>query len=101
MCLEADGQGLDCAGQTISLSSGAKGLREIQQTHFHKASFVLERFPLRREVYRALQIAVPELDLNYVLDQDVLFKDLLWFGEVDLVLELLDRSRLARRGTGP
>jgi hypothetical protein len=84
---------LERAGLVIFLSDGAKGLREIQQTHFHDARFVLDWFHLRREVYRALQMAVPELDPDYIHAKYVLFKDLLWVGEVDLVLERLDRLR--------
>lgn len=91
--VEADRQGLERAGLVIFLSDGAKGLREIQQTHFHDARFVLDWFHLRREVYRALQMAVPELDPDYIHAKYVLFKDLLWVGEVDLVLERLDRLR--------
>lgn len=91
--VEADRQGLERAELVIFLSDGAKGLREIHRTHFHDTRFVLDWFHLRREVYRSLQTAIPELDPDYILDKYRFFRDLLWFGEVDLVIERLDRLR--------
>jgi hypothetical protein len=91
--LEADRQGLERAGKVIFLSDGAIGLREIHQTHFHDARYVLDWFHLRRELRQALLVASTELSKDYLIAKYVTLKDLLWFGEVDLVLERLDRLR--------
>jgi hypothetical protein len=91
--LEADRQGLERAAKVIFLSDGAVGLREIHQTHFHDARFVLDWFHLRRQLRRTLQVAATELSKDYLIAKYITLKDLLWFGEVDLALERLDRLR--------
>jgi hypothetical protein len=91
--LEADRQGLEQAGLVVFLSDGAAGLREIHQTHFHDALYVLDWFHLRRELHRALRGAAAELGDDYIAAVRMTLKDLLWFGEVDLALERLSRLR--------
>lgn len=53
--LEADRQGLEQAQLVIFLSDGDRALRNIQQTHFYDALYVLDWFHLRRNLRRALQ----------------------------------------------
>lgn len=91
--LEADRQGLEQAGQVVFISDGAAGLREIYQTHFFDALYVLDWFHLKRELRRVLRRAAAELDDDYIAAQYMTLKDLLWFGEVDLALQRLDRLR--------
>ena len=91
--LEADRQGLERAHQRVFISDGGSGLREIQQTHFYDAEYVLSWFHLRRALHRALRLAIAELGNDYVAATYMTLKDLLWFGEVDLALERLKRLR--------
>lgn len=91
--LEADRQGLERATQLIFISDGDPALRVIQQTHFYDARYVLDWFHLRRNLYRALKAARTELDPDYLAACYMTLKDLLWFGEIDLLLERLDRLR--------
>jgi hypothetical protein len=91
--LEADRQGLEQAGQVVFISDGAHWLREVYQTHFYDAVYVLDWFHLRRELKRALRAVAAELGDDYAAAQYMTLKDLLWFGEVDLALERLDRLR--------
>lgn len=91
--LEADRQGLERAGQVIFLSDGAIGLREIHRTHFQDARYVLDWFHLRRALHHALQTTVSELGEDYICAKYMTRKDVLWYGEVDLALERLDRLR--------
>jgi hypothetical protein len=91
--VEADRQGLERAGQVIFLSDGATGLRDIHQTHFQDARYVLDWFHLRRALYRALRGVASELGDDYEAVVRMTLKDLLWFGEVDWVIERLDSLR--------
>jgi hypothetical protein len=91
--LEAERQGLERAQHLIFLSDGDAALRTIQQTHFFDARYVLDWFHLRRNLYRALRPARAELDNDYLAACYMTFKDLLWFGEIDLVIERLTRLR--------
>lgn len=91
--LEADKQGLERAGRVIFLSDGDHSLREIYQTHFHDARYVLDWFHLRRNLVRALRPARAELDSDYLAVCYMTLKDLLWFGEIELVIKRLERLR--------
>lgn len=91
--LEADRQGLERAGLVVFLSDGARWAREIHQTHFYDALYVLDWFHLRRALYRALRGAAMELGEDYVAAVYMTFKDLLWHGEIELVLERLSKLR--------
>ena len=91
--LEADRQGLEQAGRVVLLGDGARWIRELQQTHFFDALYVLDWFHLQRELRRALRGAAAELGHDYVAAAHMTLRDLLWFGEVDLALEHLDRLR--------
>jgi hypothetical protein len=91
--LEADRQGLERAGRVIFLSDGATGLRDIHQTHFQDARYVLDWFHLCRALYQALRGVASELGDDYEAAVRMTLKDLLWFGEVDWVIERLDRLR--------
>jgi hypothetical protein len=96
--LEADRQGLEQAGQVVFLSDGATWAREIHQAHFYDAHYVLDWYHLRRALHQALQHAQGELGADYVAAGYMTLKDLLWFGEVDLTLERLDRLRCRLEG---
>ncbi len=91
--LEADRQGLERATRLIFLSDGAQWARAIHQTHFYDALYVLDWFHLRRELSRALRGVAAELGDDYEAAKRMTLKDLLWFGEVDLALERLERLR--------
>lgn len=91
--LEADRQGLERANRVIFLSDGAKWAREIYQTHFYDALYILDWFHLRRALYRALRGAAVELGEDYIAVAYMTFKDLLWYGEIDFALERLSRLR--------
>jgi len=91
--LEADRQGLEQAGLVVLLGDGAQWIREVWQTHFFDALYVLDWFHLQRELYRALRGAAAELGDDYIAAVRMTLRDLLWFGEVDLALERLSRLR--------
>lgn len=91
--LEADRQGLEQAQQVVFISDGAHWLREVYQTHFYDAVFVLDWFHLQRELKRALRGVAAELGEDYQAAVRMTLRDLLWFGEVDLALERLARLR--------
>jgi hypothetical protein len=91
--LEADRQGLERAARIVFLSDGARWAREIFQTHFFDARFVLDWFHLQRALYRALQKAAPEIGEDVTFAARMTLRDLLWFGEIDLALKRLDRLR--------
>jgi hypothetical protein len=90
---EAERQGLERAAQVVFLSDGDRSLQDIYQTHFYDALYVLDWFHLRRNLYRALKPARTDLDMDYLAACYMTLKDLLWFGEVDLALQRLDRLR--------
>ena len=54
---------------------------------------MLDWFHLRRALYLALRGAAVELDDDYVAAAHMTFKNLLWYGEIDLALERLSRLR--------
>jgi hypothetical protein len=91
--LEADRQGLEQAQLVIFLSDGDRALRNIQQTHFYDAIYVLDWFHLRRNLRRALQGYEVEQGPDLTAVAYMTLKDLLWFGEIDLAFERLDRLR--------
>jgi hypothetical protein len=91
--LEADRQGLEQARRVVLLGDGARWIRDLQQTHFFDALYILDWFHLRRELRRALRRAAAELGSDYMAVVHMTLRDLLWFGEVDLALERLDRLR--------
>jgi len=91
--LEADRQGLEQAQLVIFLSDGDRALRNIQQTHFYDAIYVLDWFHLRRNLRRALQGYEAELGSDLTAVAYMTLKDLLWFGEIGLAFERLDRLR--------
>jgi hypothetical protein len=91
--LEADRQGLERAKQVVVLGDGAKWIREVWQTHFFDALYVLDWFHLQRELYRALRGVAAELGDEIEAAARMTLRDLLWFGEVDLALERLDKLR--------
>jgi hypothetical protein len=91
--LEADRQGLEQVGQVVFISDGAHWLREVYQTHFYDAVYVLDWFHLQRELKRALRGVASELGDDYTAAVRMTLRDLLWFGETDLALERLDRLR--------
>jgi hypothetical protein len=96
--LEADRQGLERADLVVMLGDGAKWIRELHQTHFPDALYVLDWFHLRRELYRALRGVAAELGADYEATKRITLKDLLWFGEVQWAVEYLEklRGRLSR-----
>jgi hypothetical protein len=96
--LEADRQGLERAGLVVFLSDGDRGLREMHQTHFYDALYVLDWFHLRRNLRRALQGYASEHGPDRMAVAYLTLKDLFWFGELDLALERLDRLRGQLRG---
>jgi len=91
--LEADRQGLEQAQRVVFLSDGDRSLRTIQQTHFYDAQYVLDWFHLRRNLRRALQGYETEHGRDLAAVAYMTLKDLLWFGEIDLALERLNRLR--------
>jgi hypothetical protein len=91
--LEADRQGLERARRIVFLSDGARSLREICQTHFFDAIYVLDWFHLRRNLYKALRGYRAERGEDLAAVAYMTLKDLFWFGEIDLALERLDRLR--------
>jgi hypothetical protein len=91
--LEADRQGLEQAGLVVLLGDGAKWIRELHQTHFYDALYVLDWFHLRRALDRSLRPATAELDPDYIAALRITLRDLLWYGAIDLALERLDRLR--------
>jgi hypothetical protein len=95
--LEADRQGLERAGQVIVLGDGASWIRELHRTHFYDALYVLDWFHLHRNLCRALKRAGPELGKDYIAAKRMTLSDFLWCGEVDLMLDRLDRLRFQLR----
>jgi hypothetical protein len=95
--LEADRQGLERAQRLIFLSDGDRALREIQQTHFYDAVYVLDWLHLRRNLYRALRGFAAEHGDDLAAAAYMTLRDLLWFGEVDRALDYLSwlRGQLA------
>lgn len=91
--LEAERQGLERARRIVFLSDGARGLREICQTHFFDALYVLDWFHLRRNLYRALRGYRAEQGEDLAAVAYMTLKDLFWHGEIDLALARLDRLR--------
>lgn len=91
--LEADRQGLERCGQVVFLSDGDRSLRDIWRTHFYDARYVLDWFHLRRNLQRALRGYRAEWGADRAATVYMTLKDLLWFGEIDLALERLDRLR--------
>lgn len=91
--LEADRQGLERARRLIFLSDGDRSLRSIHQTHFYDALYVLDWFHLRRNLRQALRGYEAEHGPDQTAAAYMTLKDLLWFGEVDLALDRLDRLR--------
>jgi len=91
--LEADRQGQERAQCIVFLSDGARSLRDICQTHFFDAIYVLDWFHLRRNLYRALRGYRAERGEDLAAAAYMTLKDLFWFGEVDLALDRLDRLR--------
>jgi hypothetical protein len=91
--LEADRQGLERAGLVVFLSDGDRSLRSIHQTHFYDALYVLDWFHLRRNLHQALRGYETEHGPDLATVAYMTLKDLLWFGEVDLALDRLDRLR--------
>ena len=91
--LEADRQGLERAQCIVFLSDGARSLREICQTHFFDAIYVLDWFHLRRNLHKALRGYQTERGEDRAAVAYMTLKDLFWHGEVDLALERLDRLR--------
>lgn len=91
--LEADRQGLEQAGLVVVLGDGARWLRVLQQTHFFDALYVLDWYHLRRALYLALRPACTGIDPDYVAVVRMTLRDLLWHGEIDFVLDRLERLR--------
>ncbi|GAB4444414.1 MAG: hypothetical protein Kow00120_14080 [Anaerolineae bacterium] len=91
--LEADRQGLERADTVVVLGDGAAWVRALHQEHFYDALYVLDWFHLGRAVHAALQPATVELGADYVAAVRMTLRDLLWFGEVALALNRLDRLR--------
>lgn len=91
--LEADRQGLERAKRLVFLSDGDRSLREICQTHFFDALYVLDWFHLRRNLYKALRGYRAERGGDLAAVAYMTLKDLFWHGEIDLALERLDRLR--------
>ncbi len=92
------GAGWPHSALVVFLSYGDRSLRSIHQTHFYDALYVLDWFHLRRNLRQVLRGYEAEHGPDQTAAAYMTLKDLLWFGEVDLALDRLDRLRGQLRG---